>query len=343
MTDFSKSQFPSLHWKNLVCLHVSYFPTPAAMAFKCLVMFSESCALCLQWYWTCICTVRREKVLNWSCHMLTGWFVIEFIDSKYAGPFVFSLILNYYESMTLNALYEIKDCIRWLRNSCCLSGLSPCLPFWRTRLWIKPWPKVYYILSYFRTDYLWKSWVVLTWKQWKSKSSTWKRKKITDTVVLQCVCAHLQPPVLQILGLCQRVLVQYSTWPGFLMVESGHPGWKGLPSPRPQCYKLSVFMSRPPTFGFILNFSALLWGPLILKGNVHENFSRYHAQWLAHDSAKDWLNCTELGLLPSSESQPLPGQSIDWGCSRQESLEMVLFLEMLPYVLFHIHSFHIQT
>lgn len=53
--------------------HSCYFSSIfAAMASKCLVMFSESCTSCPQWYWICFCIVSRDKVLNWQCHMLNG-------------------------------------------------------------------------------------------------------------------------------------------------------------------------------------------------------------------------------------------------------------------------------
>lgn len=60
VTYFSKSQFPYFHGENLVML-ACYLPSPAAMAFKCLVTLPESCTLCPQWYWICICTVSRDK------------------------------------------------------------------------------------------------------------------------------------------------------------------------------------------------------------------------------------------------------------------------------------------
>lgn len=37
---------------------------------------------------------------------------------------------------------------------------------------------------------------------------------------------------------------------------------------------LVVFTSRPPKFGFILNFFTLVWGPFILRGNMNRDFSR---------------------------------------------------------------------
>lgn len=49
---------------------------------------------------------------------------------------------------------------------------------------------------------------------------------------------------------------------------------------------LVVFQSRPSKFGFILNFSTLVWGPLILRGNMHERFSFVPCS-VPLDSARD--------------------------------------------------------
>lgn len=49
---------------------------------------------------------------------------------------------------------------------------------------------------------------------------------------------------------------------------------------------LVVFTPRPPKFGFILNFSTFLWGPLILRGNMREKFFSVPCS-VPHDSAKD--------------------------------------------------------
>lgn len=71
VTNFSKSPVSSFSLKESG--HACYFSSIiAAMASKSLVMFSESCTLCPQWYWICFCTVSRDKVLNWPCHILNG-------------------------------------------------------------------------------------------------------------------------------------------------------------------------------------------------------------------------------------------------------------------------------
>lgn len=141
-------------------------------------------------------------------------------------------------------------------------------------------------------------------------------KKVTDTVVFtECVCPSPPPhptPILQILGLVRGSWFRIAHGQAFSWQKVVILADKDFPLLTHRIAGcLVVFMFRPSTFGFILNFSALLWGLLILKGNMHENFSRYHAQWHIAPP-RLWLNCPELGLLPSSESQtPLLGQSLD--------------------------------
>lgn len=86
MTDFSKSQFSPFHWQTLVCLHVSYF-SPGCHGFQVLgdifrvLYFVSTMVLNLHLY------SREIESADLSCHMLSGWCVIKFIDSEYAGPF----------------------------------------------------------------------------------------------------------------------------------------------------------------------------------------------------------------------------------------------------------------
>lgn len=66
-----------------------------------------------------------------------------------------------------------------------------------------------------------------------------------------------------------------------------------------------------------------------------------------------WLNCAELGLLPSSDTRaPLPGRSTDCGVLTAQTQRLqplggcgegTILGEFAIYLFFRIASFHIQT
>lgn len=97
------------------------------------------------------------------------------------------------------------------------------------------------------------------------------------------------------------------------------PSWLSglLPCPPSQCCRLAGWLQTQATqFGFIPNFSSVVWGPLTARGEVHERFLQvpYAASQVCQ---RFWLDCAELDFCPplTPRVPRPPVRCTDWGCS----------------------------